>query len=102
MSFYLAFFYYQNVLWNQILVVILRIILLNNHGGDIFNNFEGAKQSPAFDRFIRAAHNTEARGICTQNDVGYLSAHNMEEMYMGIVSLLTTETSRPMLLECFF
>lgn len=98
----LAFFYDQNALWNQNLDGNLRIILLNNHGGDIFNNFEGAKQSPAFDRFIRAAHNTEARGICTQNDVGYLSAHNMEEMYMGIVSLLTTETSRPMLLECFF
>ncbi len=98
----LAFFYDQNALWNRNLNGNLRIILLNNHGGDIFNAFKDAQQSPAFDRFIFAAHNTEARGICTQNDVGYLSAHNMEEMRMGIVTLLTTETHRPMLLECFF
>lgn len=98
----LSFFYDQNALWNQHLGGNLRIILLNNHGGDIFNAFDDAKQSKAFDKYIYAAHNTEARGICTQNDVGYLSAHNIDEMHMGIVSLLTTETQRPMLLECFF
>ena len=98
----LSFFYDQNALWNRNLSGNLRVILLNNHGGDIFNHFEEAKKSPAFDKFILAGHNTEARGICTQNDVGYLSANNLDEMHMGIVSLLTTDTHRPMLLECFF
>lgn len=98
----LSFFYDQNALWNQNLGGNLRIVLLNNHRGDIFNNFKDARQSAAFDKYILATHNTEARGICTQNDIGYLSAHNTDEMHMGIVSLLTTETQRPMLLECFF
>lgn len=98
----LSFFYDQNALWNQNLSDNLRIILLNNHGGEIFKGFKDAQQSAAFDKYIRASHSADARGICTQNDIGYLSAHNMEEMKVGIVSLLTTMSQRPMLLECFF
>jgi 2-succinyl-5-enolpyruvyl-6-hydroxy-3-cyclohexene-1-carboxylate synthase len=42
-----------------------------------------------------------ARGICEQNDVGYLKASNMEEAKMGIVALLVEERQRPLLLEVF-
>lgn len=95
----LSFFYDQNALWNQNLKGNLRIILLNNHGGGIFRQLKGLSDSDAAITLVGAAHNTEAQGICTQNDIGYLKATCMEEMQIGIVTLLTREASRPMVLE---
>ena len=95
----LSFFYDQNALWNTSLKGNLRIIMLNNGGGSIFRGLPGLSDSAAADRLVAACHATTAEGICTQNDVGYIAVHNMEEMRIGIVTLLTRRSSRPMLLE---
>lgn len=97
----LSFFYDQNALWNTNINGNLRIILLNNCGGGIFRQLPGLEGSPVADTFVGAAHDTTAQGICTQNDIGYMSAKNMDEMQIGVVSLLTRDTDRPMLLEVF-
>lgn len=97
----LSFFYDQNALWNTNLRGNLRIILLNNRGGGIFRQLPGLNDSPAADDLVMASHENTAQGICTQNDIGYLSAKNMDEMQIGIVTLLTRESERPMLLEVF-
>lgn len=97
----LSFFYDQNALWNTNLRGNLRIILLNNRGGGIFRQLPGLSDSPAADDLVMASHENTAQGICTQNDIGYLSAKSMEEMQIGIVTLLTRESDRPMLLEVF-
>lgn len=95
----LSFFYDQNALWNRNIGGSLRILLLNNGGGSIFKQLPGLDSSNAANDFIGAAHKTSAQGICTQNDIGYLSAKNMEEMQIGVVTLLTIDTNRPVLLE---
>lgn len=95
----LSFFYDQNALWNTSLKGNLRIILLNNSGGSIFRGLPGLSESAAADKLVAACHTTNAEGICTQNDIGYMAAHNMEEMQLGIVTLLTRHSERPMLLE---
>lgn len=97
----LSFFYDQNALWNRNLGGSLRILLLNNGGGSIFKQLPGLSKSDAANCFVGAAHSTSAQGICSQNDIGYLSAKNMEEMQIGVVRLLTIETKRPVLLEVF-
>lgn len=97
----LSFFYDQNALWNSQLRGNLRIILLNNHGGGIFSTLPGLEASAAAHDMVSATHNADARGICTQNDIGYLKANNIDEMQLGIVTLLTQQTDRPMLLEVF-
>ena len=97
----LSFFYDQNALWNQNLKGNLRIILLNNGMGGIFQQLDGLKESPALQNLISGAHHTSAQGICIQNDIGYLHATNLNEMQMGIVRILTEQTNRPMLLEVF-
>lgn len=97
----LSFFYDQNALWNSNLRGNLRIILLNNRGGGIFRQLPGLSDSPAADDLVMASHENTAQGICTQNDIGYLSAKNMDEMQIGIVTLLTRDSERPMLLEVF-
>ena len=97
----LSCFYDQNALWNSNLRGNLRIILLNNRGGGIFRQLPGLSDSPAADDLVMASHENTAQGICTQNDIGYMSAKNMDEMQIGIVTLLTRESERPMLLEVF-
>ena len=97
----LSFFYDQNALWNSNLRGNLRIILLNNGRGGIFAQLPGLGQSPAYDKLVSGAHHTSAQGICTQNDVGYLKATDLRSMKMGVVSLLTTHHTRPVLLEVF-
>lgn len=97
----LSFFYDQNALWNSNLRGNLRIILLNNRGGGIFRQLSGLSDSPAADDLVMASHENTAQGICTQNDIGYMSAKNMDEMQIGVVTLLTRESERPMLLEVF-
>lgn len=97
----LSFFYDQNALWNQNLRGNLRILLLNNGKGGIFNMLNGLEQSPARDKFVAAEHTTSAEGICQQNHVVYLKASNMEDMQKGIVTLLSKESDTPVLLEVF-
>lgn len=95
----LSFFYDQNALWNASLKGNLRVILLNNQCGSIFHRLKGLEQSEARDRLIAAGHHTEARGICTQNDIGYIRATTMDEARIAIVRLLTEQTKRPMVVE---
>ncbi|MBR1504639.1 MAG: 2-succinyl-5-enolpyruvyl-6-hydroxy-3-cyclohexene-1-carboxylic-acid synthase [Prevotella sp.] len=95
----LSFFYDQNALWNQNLNAKLRILLLNNGKGGIFNLLPGLEQSPARDQLVAASHHTTAEGICRQNNVTYLHASDMEEMQQGIDALLHVESDRPVLLE---
>ena len=97
----LSFFYDQNALWNRNLRGNLRILLLNNGKGGIFNMLPGLEQSPARDGLVAAAHHTTAEGICRQNDVVYLKAENVEEMQQGMDTLFNIESARPVLLEVF-
>lgn len=97
----LSFFYDQNALWNNCVGGNLRILLLNNSCGGIFKQLPNLHKSPVADTFIGASHNTTAQGICAQNNVEYISAHNTEEMQSGIDTLLTRKGNRPMLLEVF-
>ena len=97
----LSFFYDQNALWNQNLRGNLRILLLNNGKGGIFNMLKGLEQSPARDAYVAASHNTSAEGICRQNDVVYLSADGPQQLHQAIDTLLNIESDRPVLLEVF-
>ena len=95
----LSFFYDQNALWNQGLRGNLRILLLNNGKGGIFNMLPGLEQSPARDALVAARHHATAQGVCGQHDVYYQQATNMTELQQGIDLLLTSDFARPMLLE---
>ena len=95
----LSFFYDQNALWNQNLRGNLRILLLNNGKGGIFDQLPGLNQSPVADTFVAAQHHTSAEGICQQNDIYYQQATTMEQIRQGIDLLFSEQFSRPMVLE---
>ena len=97
----LSFFYDQNALWNQNLQGNLRILLLNNGRGGIFNMLPGLEQSPARDAFVAAEHHTSAEGICRQNDIVYLRADGPQDLQQAVDTLLYIDSNRPVLLEVF-
>ncbi len=90
----LSFFYDQNALWQRALGDKLRILLLNNGGGGIFERFEGLKESPARD-CVMARHTTSAEGICQSYGVQYRAARSMEELREGIEWLKPTPQTPP-------
>lgn len=97
----LSFFYDQNALWNQNLQGNLRILLLNNGRGGIFNMLPGLEQSQARDAFVAAEHHTSAEGICRQNDIVYLRADGPQDLQQAVDTLLYIDSNRPVLLEVF-
>ena len=97
----LSFFYDQNALWNQNLRGNLRILLLNNGKGGIFNMLRGLENSPARDRLVAAEHQTSAEGICRQNDINYLKVNGVQHLQHAIDTLLFMDSERPVLLEAF-
>ena len=98
----LSFFYDQNSLWNSSLKGNLRVLLLNNGGGAIFSKLKGLDVEADEFNAISGRHNANARGICEQNDIGYLQARSLREYRIALVRLLTEQTKRPMVLETIF
>lgn len=95
----LSFFYDSNALWQRELDGRLRILLLNNGGGKIFNTLPGASGSPAFSTFVKGSHAVTARGICESYNVRYISCDNETSMSEAINRLIHEESHRPVLLE---
>ena len=97
----LSFFYDQNALWNQNLTPNLRILLLNNGKGGIFDGLPGLGASAARDTIVSGSHNTTAEGICHQNGIDYLCANDATMLEQGMAWLTSCPTDRVRLLEVF-
>ena len=96
----LSFFYDQNALWNQNLSGNLRILLLNNGKGGIFETLPGLRKSAASDSMVSGRHHTTAEGICHECNVAYMAASDMPRVGEGLRWLMT-DGDRPKLLEVF-
>lgn len=96
----LSFFYDQNALWHS-LGGNFRVLLLNNGGGGIFQSLPGLKESAAHRSFISGQHHTSAWGICQQNNVAYLSAHDEEELENNMNRFVNDNFDRPVVFEVF-
>ena len=98
----LSFFYDMNALWNQQIHANLRILLINNEGGEIFHTLPGMDTKSKSRQYITAEHCTSAKGWAEERGFTYLSAHNQEDIDACISQFTTPETQeKPMLLEVF-
>lgn len=98
----LSFFYDMNALWNGNIRRNVRILLLNNGGGEIFQALPGLKMEERTHRFVTAAHTTCAEGWATERGFSYAQAHNEEELEEALSAFTRPdETDRPLLLEVF-
>lgn len=81
----LSFFYDANALWNTRLPHNLRVLLLNNGHGGIFDGLPGLSASPARDEFIAAGHqHFSAAGIAQAYHLNYYAAHTPAELRQAL------------------
>ena len=98
----LSFFYDMNALWNSNFGCNLRILLLNNGGGEIFQALPGLKMEDKTRRFVTATHKTSAKGWAKERGFSYLPVHNDEELTSAMaVFTQSAPHNQPMLMEVF-
>ena len=67
----ISFLYDSNGLWNKYMGNNLKIILINNGGGGIFEIIDGAKDSPVNKEHLKYEHSTNVKGICENFGLAY-------------------------------
>ena len=97
----LSFFYDMNALWCTHFHNNLRILVLNNEGGEIFHTLPGMDKSGGTSRkFITAEHHTSARGWAEERGFIYMNATDNDEWQEALKTFASPEEHpQPMLLE---
>ena len=98
----LSFFYDMNALWNGNFGANLRILLLNNGGGEIFHTLPGLEMSGTSHKFITAVHKASAKGWA--EDRGFLYQKVEDEVQLEEAMQLFTQPepmTQPVLVEVF-
>jgi 2-succinyl-5-enolpyruvyl-6-hydroxy-3-cyclohexene-1-carboxylate synthase len=96
----LSFMYDRNGLWNQYLDKNQRIVVINNAGGGIFRNLEGAKDLPELEGYIATHQQKTAEKTALDAGLVYLSATNETELEQNL-NMLSKSSNAPILLEIF-
>lgn len=76
----LSFVYDSNALWNHQLPKNLRIIVINNSGGDIFNLIEGTANQPEIKQYQIAHHPASIQKLAEAFNLDYFCCQNEEEL----------------------
>lgn len=76
----MSFFYDSNALWNNLKLSNLRVFVINNGGGDIFNIIPGPSTTQELNTNFVCKHNLSAEGICKSYNAKYFKATNLEEI----------------------
>lgn len=98
----LSFFYDMNALWNNYIRNNVRIMLLNNGGGEIFQSLPGFKMTEQTHRFVTATHSATAQGWAIEREFQYMEVHNDEELAEAMKTFVQAEfTEQPLLMEVF-
>lgn len=98
----LSFFYDMNALWNPHITGNLRIMMINNGGGEIFHSLPGLKMDERARSFITSTHATSAKGWAEERGLRYFGVHNADELDNALAQFTSAENSgSPMLMEVF-
>ena len=76
----MSFVYDSNVFWNRHVPNNLRIILINNGGGNIFKIIPGPKTTTQLKTFFEAPQNVDNKALCKAFNIDYLSAKVFSEL----------------------
>jgi len=94
----LSFVYDSNALWNRELSKNLRIVVINNSGGDIFGLIEGPSRSPGFIKYYRAHHPVEIQKLAEAFNLGYFCIENEYQLEVVLQKFLK-KSERALLME---
>ncbi len=91
----LAFFYDRNAFWNHYVPNNLRIILLNNNGGGIFNLIDGPSGAPELDKFFLTKHTLQAKNLAADFGLIYENCSSQNELSKALHSFFeSSETAK--------
>ena len=91
----LAFFYDRNAFWNNYIPNNLRVILLNNHGGGIFNLIDGPSSAPELDKFFLTKHTLKAKNLAADFGLIYENCTSQNELNQALNSFFEpSETAK--------
>lgn len=97
----IGFLYDSNALWNSGLSYNLRIILINNGGGNIFRVIPGPDRYEELEHFIETRHQHTAEGIAKTFGLNYSTANSAEELKPALNHLLGKQHQKAAILEIF-
>ncbi len=96
----LAYFYDMNAMRIKHINKNVRILLINNEGGEEFYyNYTWINKSS--DLHTTARHHTKAEGWVKENGFKYISAHDKESFEKAKKVFMSSESQQPILLEVF-
>lgn len=96
----IGFLYDSNALWNENLTERLRIILINNGGGNIFRIIDGPAAYSELETFIETTHDLNVKGIAENFNIAYCKASDEQELIARLPLFFAPTTSkRPAILE---
>lgn len=95
----IAFLYDSNALWNINLTPNLRIIVMNNGGGNIFRIIEGPENMPEMESFIETPYVPELQNLTKMFGLDYYEACDAETLKACIPAFLNRSYTKPALLE---
>ena len=96
----LSFFYDMNALRIKHIKKNVRILLLNNHGGEEFY-YNGIWRNENSDLHTTARHNTKAEGWVKECGFKYLSAYDKESYDAVLPEFMDEQSEQPILFEVF-
>lgn len=95
----LSFFYDMSALWQENIKNNVKIILINNQGGEIFYAIKGLSLSDNAKHFVIADHKTKACNLCQCFDFNYYHCHDNLSFEQNFSSFI--QDPHKALLECF-
>lgn len=98
----LSFFYNMNALWDNSSRGNVRIMLLNNGGGEIFGSLPGLQLATNVEKYVKGSHRMSARDWAEANQFDYVAVHNAEELNSVLPDFVQTEQLiKPQFIEIF-
>jgi len=79
-----AFLYDSNAFWNAHLSPLLRIIVIDNGGGNIFRVIEGPDKDPELQKWFDAPHGRDPMALARSFDLPCYEANDMASLKTGL------------------
>ncbi len=94
----IAFLYDSNAFWNDHLSAHLKIIVIDNGGGNIFRFIEGPDRDEELLPWFEAPHSRSIKKLVDSYDLPYCHANDMSSLRIGIEELYSPH-DRPAILH---
>ncbi len=96
----MSYFYDINALWRSQIPNNLRIVLINNAGGNIFRIIDGPSKQPELDEYFVTSQQKNSRLTCKESGIIYLPVENNQDLNNALSSFFDpSETAK--LIEVF-